>query len=248
MAACREEWLELLSACFDGECTAEERARLDAHIETCAPCAGTWEDFGGLRASLRAFSTPDVPERVTARARMLLMPRRSRRGAIAAIAAAALAFSTTGLYSWIVPSALASDLVGDLETHHLRSFSRATPCEFESQDPEKVEAWLREHLGYDVKVELIEGATLLGARRCRLHGQLTAAIRSRVGDMPLTVFVPPESSKAAVNGVDFAAKGPRCTVGTLGDRICVDRVAGVRFAVSELDESKLLSVLDSTTR
>lgn len=48
---------EEVSAYFDGELPSEERARIEAHLETCATCREMLADFRELRATLR----PVVP-------------------------------------------------------------------------------------------------------------------------------------------------------------------------------------------
>lgn len=48
---------EDVSAYFDGEVTAEERARVEAHLETCASCRAMLADFRDLRAAFH----PVVP-------------------------------------------------------------------------------------------------------------------------------------------------------------------------------------------
>ncbi len=54
-----DHWMERLSEYLDGELPAEERAALEAHVETCEECAAALAD---LRAVVqRARSLPDRP-------------------------------------------------------------------------------------------------------------------------------------------------------------------------------------------
>lgn len=55
---------ELLSASLDGELTANEQAKLDAHLNTCPACRALYEDLAGLRA---ADWEPEVPPELTER-------------------------------------------------------------------------------------------------------------------------------------------------------------------------------------
>ena len=60
----------------------------------------------------------------------------------------------------------------------------------------------------------------------------------------LTLFAPAADSSAGEQGLAFAQKGPRCTKGPVGERICVAaRGDDVTIAVSELGDSVLLGAL-----
>ncbi len=134
-------------------------------------------------------------------------------------------------------------LAMDLERHHLKSFSRVSPCEFESSDPAEVEAWVLREVGYAIEVPTVPGATLLGARRCRLHGHLSASIQYRVGEGAMTIFLPPPGSAVAKEAVRFANDEVRCTKGPVGEKICVAAQAdgqSAAVAVSEVEEAVLV--------
>ena len=95
------------------------------------------------------------------------------------------------------------------------------------------------------------GATLLGARRCRLHGQVTASLLYRHGDGALTLFVPAAGSPAEREAARFAEEGARCTQGPVGERICVAPGSGgahAAVAVSELEPAVLLGALGGLAR
>uniref|UniRef100_UPI001F57367B anti-sigma factor n=1 Tax=Anaeromyxobacter terrae TaxID=2925406 RepID=UPI001F57367B len=169
---------------------------------------------------------------------------------LAVVAAAALAASGAGLYAARArPLRLEGALAADLERLHLRSFSRAEPCEFQSDDPARVAGWLESALGYRVDVPSMPGATLLGARRCNVAGEPAAHLLYRVGDHALTVIVPAAGSGAAKATARFASNGPRCTEGPLGEGICVvPEAAQTAVAVSDVAPPALLSLLDPRRR
>ena len=63
-----EPFEELISASLHGDLTADEQARLDAHLDTCAQCRGTLAAFSEQRrimAGLRHVAPPrDLAARV----------------------------------------------------------------------------------------------------------------------------------------------------------------------------------------
>lgn len=220
MAACNERWNELLSAALDGELDSSERRSLARHLRGCAPCRSTQEAYGALRERFIPEKSVTVPDAIAARIQSIATPKRrsARMPLLAAVTAAAVAAAATFVS---LPAGLSEALADDLERHHLQAFSRATPCEFESSNPEEVEGWLERELGQNVEVPRIEGATLLGARRCKLAGERVGAVLYRHGEHALTVFVAPAESEPARLASRFADDGPRCTSGRVGERICI---------------------------
>src|SRR5690242_21609959 len=60
-----DEQRERLSVYLDGELGAEERAALERHLPGCARCQAELADLRGVRALLRALSTPAAPRSFT---------------------------------------------------------------------------------------------------------------------------------------------------------------------------------------
>jgi len=251
MEACSPEWQERLSAWFDGEAQAHEQQAVEHHLGQCAGCAQEAARYASLRSFLKAeraveaHTPPELAARIAQlapRARSVL-PRRT----LAAGVAVALA-ATGGLWT-LWPGGMNQALAMDLERHHLRAFSRVAPCEFESSDPAEVKAWVEREVGYAVEVPVVPGATLLGARRCRLHGRLSASLLYRHGSKAMTLFLPPPGSVAARHAARFAGDGPRCTQGPVGERICVAPRGSEQaaLAVSELEAPVLIDALARVT-
>lgn len=67
MDRCEQYW-DLISASLDGGLTAEEQARLDAHLAQCPDCRALWEQLNGLEAELMELEAPgpDFTDRVMA--------------------------------------------------------------------------------------------------------------------------------------------------------------------------------------
>ncbi|AGC42113.1 hypothetical protein MYSTI_00764 [Myxococcus stipitatus DSM 14675] len=250
MEACSLEWQERLSAAFDGENPAHEQRALEQHLARCAGCARELARYDSLRVALRAQAVdPGVSPELEARVHRLAMrPRWAlSRGALAAGGAIA-ALLAVGVF-WTSRTGLVGGmndaLAMDLERHHLKAFSRAAPCEFESSNPEDVKAWVEREVGYAVDVPSVPGAELLGARRCQLHGEVSASLLYRHGDKAMTLFLPEPGSPVAKAAARFAGDGTRCTQGPVGERICVaPRGSGhAALAVSEAESPVLLEAL-----
>ena len=238
MAGCNEDWYEGVSAWHDGEVSAEDARRIEAHVLECAACRHASALLGEVGGALRGAADATVPEHVVRRAEAVARPRRARRRWVlpAGVAiAAALAAVVVSAPRGELPSAMADELVG----HHVRGFARERPCDFESSDPEAVAAWISGEVGYNVKVEVPAGAELLGARACRLGGMRTAALLLRRDGVPLTLFVPRDGSPAAQDAERLARGSAHCVSGALGNTICAGDGAQPLFAVAEQDPQDL---------
>ncbi|MCE9668198.1 zf-HC2 domain-containing protein [Myxococcus stipitatus] len=245
MEACSPQWQERLSAWFDGEVQAHERREVEDHLARCPGCSREASRYSALRRALKAEGAEeiDVPPALTARVARLAPPTSPRRRAWGRLAAALAAVGLVWA-SW--PGGMDEALAMDLERNHLKAFSRRSPCEFESSDPAEVKAWVEREVGYAVEVPVVPGATLLGARRCRLHGRLSASLLYRhEGGKAMTLFLPLQGSDVARAAARFAGDGPRCTRGPVGERICVAPrgEAWASLAVSELEPAVLLAAL-----
>ncbi|MCI0571734.1 MAG: zf-HC2 domain-containing protein [Myxococcaceae bacterium] len=251
MHACSADWAERLSAVFDGEAGAEERAQVARHTERCVGCRATLARFGPLRAGLQRSARAEVAVSPSLRARLerLEAPVRRlsplRRVGMGMAAAAVLA---VGLWAAVPHAGLDGAVALDAERHHLKAFARATPCDFASSDPEAVAGWLKAQMGHQVQVPDVPGAVLLGARRCDLAGESVPALLYRHGEDALTVYLPPADSAAAGLALRFARNGARCTEGPLGERICVSpRATQPALAVSAQEGLALAGVVGRPT-
>jgi len=97
--------LEMLSAYLDDEVGADERARIDAHLPTCATCRRTLDALRATTADLALLTEPDVPAMDAWALRGAISRERATQGRIgkriAALsgAAAALALIAFGVAS-----------------------------------------------------------------------------------------------------------------------------------------------------
>lgn len=235
MAACSAEWSERLSAARDGELDEGERALLASHLETCAACQAQekrYAQLGGRLAALRA--TGEVPPKMLERAKALgKRPAVDRTRWLLVAAGVTLALFSS-VWALSARSSMPTALVDDLEAHHFKAFTHASPCEFESSDPTAVHDWLRENVGYEVDVPSLEGAELLGARRCKLEGVLTASVLFRREGQGVTVFLPAMGAPAE-SAAERLVQGAGCTKGRLGEICGVQSGARAGFLVAERD-------------
>lgn len=233
--ACEQGWLEILSAWQDGEASGEEIARARAHLARCGRCRAMRSEIGRLHDAFGPLRTgcPPVPSSPSMALPGRAREGRSRRWLLAGAVAAAL---VAALWSHDRHRATVAD---ELEARHITAFARTTPCEFTSSDPTAVRAWVTANVGYEVEVPEIPGATLLGARRCTVHGGVTASLLYRHGEEPVSLFLPRAGTSAQTEAVRMSRGLPGCTVGRLGAVICAR--PGL-FAVAETRGTALAAV------
>lgn len=251
MAGCSDFWWERLSAWHDGEATAEESAGLEFHLVSCEFCALAAVRFGAITRQLRALGEARDTKDAAARARISQAFSPSRRWKTRAKMAGALAVALAMMIGWLSwPFGINQALAADLERNHLKSFSRARPCDFESSEAQVVQRWVASAVGYPVQVPEVPGATLLGARRCRVKGVLTAALLYRKDGQALTLFVPGPQSPTAEDARSFSGGAARCAKGPHGETICIgaEGAGSPVLAVADLEEPALLELLASATR
>ncbi|AKU91786.1 anti-sigma factor family protein [Vulgatibacter incomptus] len=236
---------EVLSAMVDGEAGREHAAHLrrcdrcrgrleklealDAALRSLplareAPSSTLAATLRGLKAGGETSApAPGGTRRLARRARSLAPPslapaKRHLSRAVAGLAAmaAALAVMVIAPETGSPSRALAEDAVAN----HIRAFTvgDGTGCQVESQDPSELSAWLSTALGHEVEVPMLAGATLIGARRCSLLGEETAAVVYRAGDRAVSVYLPPKGS-----GVAAACEKSRsgCVQARDGQTVCV---------------------------
>lgn len=92
-----------------------------------------------------------------------------------------------------------------------------TGCQVESQDPAVLAAWVSESLGQEIEIPSLGGATLVGARRCSLLGEETAAIVYRAGGTAFSLYLPPKGSAAA----EACTKNESHCVESGGQTVCL---------------------------
>lgn len=200
---------EILSASLDGELEAGEEEALRGHLGACASCRSKAERLRALDEALRSLplaaegAAPGLtgtlrglgasPGGAGWRAGAWRTAVRAATGAVAAVVVVALMVMEPSTGS--PARALADEAV----TNHLRALSTGdgSGCQVASEDPDAISAWIADQVGRVVDVPRLAGATLVGARRCSLLGEETAAIVYRAGDTSFSMYLPPKGSAAA---------------------------------------------------
>lgn len=221
---------ERLSDLVDGLGTPED----ERHVESCSGCSEIVDSLEALGLGLRGL--PLAREKAAPSLRATLKglaagastdatekKGRKARGLATALAAMAAAAAMvlapeTGTFS----TALAEDAV----SHHLRAFAQGdgSGCDVLSDDPAELSHWLTNTLGREVEVPVLEGARLIGARRCSLLGERAGAVVYRTERGAVTLFLPSPGGTAEA----ACERSPGCTDGKDGQTVCVIRgAAGV---------------------
>ena len=237
MRGCDPRWVEILSAWQDGEATEGEVLLARAHLEGCPHCRTARADFQRVHEAFGPLRLGSVPRLLPP---VALRPRSWSPGPRRPLAIAGALVAALAVVLWSSQRHDAA-LADELEARHLTAFARSAPCDFTSSDPAAVRAWIAGNVGYEVQVPVVPGATLLGARRCTVHGGVTASLLYRRGDEPISLFLPRAGSAAESEAVQLSRLRPGCTVGRLGAAVCAR--PGL-FAVAE-SEGTALAALES---
>ena len=208
MSVCRE--LDaLVTACVDGVATPEERRKVDAHLEKCAPCRQRADAEGAVRILvrdrarlLRADAPPGLSERCRALSTSGLAAidaRTSWRPAIARLPLAAGVLLAIAAAIYALTASSTTTLAAQLTLDHLKCFTLTGNPNAPVQ-ADGVEGQLRERYGWTVDVPGDSEANqlrLIGGRRC-LYGEGTIAhVLYRHNGAPLSLFVLPDKVSAA---------------------------------------------------
>ncbi|HWV38512.1 MAG TPA: zf-HC2 domain-containing protein [Vulgatibacter sp.] len=246
---------ETLSAWLDGEVESGEEGAVRVHLEACGACRTRADRFDALDRGLRSLplvAEPPAPSLAGTLRGLSAAGRGSwwsagawRTAAKAsAAAAAALVVVVAALVTEPGTASPARALADEAVSNHLRALSTGdgTGCQVASEDPGTIAAWIAEAMGREVEVPRLAGATLVGARRCSLLGEETAAIVYRAGETAFSIYLPPEGSAAAA-----ACDGTGRCMERDGQTVCVlpDPGGAPMLMVGALPGHELCSVAAS---
>lgn len=112
----------LITGLADGELDNEVRDRLQAHLETCAPCRRYLEDERRIKSAVAGIPLPEPPPELSARLqRMAATENRSGARILRSVAAAVGVLSVTGILiatQAVAPTATAEAAVRELMRMH----------------------------------------------------------------------------------------------------------------------------------
>jgi|HubBroStandDraft_6_1064221.scaffolds.fasta_scaffold690580_2 anti-sigma factor RsiW len=193
----------LVHALLDGELDAGHARELEAHLETCPPCAARLVSFRDLRqamaaADLRMAAPTALRQRVeNALPSPVLrrpVPRQpSRRGFLSGFAfgTALSAVAAAGVVVTVFRSERDQVILGDIVSAHLRSLHGDHLTDVLSTDQHTVKPWFNGRL--DLAPPVVDltakGFTLLGGRLEYVDGKPAAAIVYRRRTHVINLFV-----------------------------------------------------------
>lgn len=231
----------LLPPFVDGEATAADGSRIEAHLARCAECRESvraQREVRALLVSRRASLSEPAPAGLEGRVRQLAHPApaaagwRSRVSPLAAAAALVLAL-TGGLYWGTGQSSVL--LAAQLTLDHLKCFMLDGDEELHGMTADSAQVRLHEAYGLDVKLPAPRDdrdARLVAVRDCLYGEGWVAHVLYRVQGEPVSMFVMPQQHAASA---DLSAFGRHTQVVTRGDTTYVlvspAQLAGVAAAV-----------------
>jgi anti-sigma factor RsiW len=208
MSLCNE--LEpLVTACLDGVATVDERRKVEAHLEMCAPCRYRADREGTARTLMRTRSQvfrAEAPPGLTERCRELsksvpVAIDTSTRwpSTIGRLPLAAGIVLAIGAAIYALTASSTTTLAAQLTLDHVKCFT-LTGDPGAPVQPDVVEAQLQERYGWTVDVPGDSQANqlrLVGGRRC-LYGEGTIAhVLYRHNGAPLSLFMLPDKVRHA---------------------------------------------------
>ena len=218
---------ERLTLYLDNELQGDERAAIEAHVESCTSCASFVEKeltfLNAVRKSGRAHvASPELKSRVSEILSGQKQPVvRSRRLRWALPIAAALLVLLLPVVIWRVmrqqdhpengaPSAFATMAAES----HLRHSRGQLPLEVESSEPEKISAWFANKVNFNVKLPSYQESsgqeilyTLEGARLVNYQNDYAAYVSYHMKDRPISLVITSELLAQPSGGEEIASKG-----------------------------------------
>lgn len=219
---------ERLTLYLDNELQGDERAAIEAHVESCNSCASFVEKeltfLNAVRKSGRAHvASPELKAKV---AEILSGPKqpareRAQRLRWALPIAAALLVLLLPVVIWRVvreedhpengvPSAFAAKAAES----HLRHVRGQLPLEVEYSEPEKISAWFTNKVNFNVKLPSYQESsgqeilyTLEGARLVEFQNDYAAYVSYHMKDRPISLVITSELLAQPSGGEEIASRG-----------------------------------------
>ncbi len=189
MTACNQSLVQL-SSYLDDALPPAERAAVAAHLAACGGCRTRLETLRALKHSIaRLPSQEEPPGAVRAHIDAMRLGARVSRRPWYAMAVAAAAVATAAVFVIARHPDRGAQLADDLVADHLHSVPDVRPAEIASNDPAEVQRFFADHLPFSPVVPHLPGATLLGARLCKIEDRRVELLFYRHQDLTLSLFV-----------------------------------------------------------
>lgn len=196
---------DLLEAYHDGELGAEDRARVEAHLQGCTACASEFASLRSLSARVRGLDRYPLPDGLATRITSLVAqsaPAATDRWRFGRMAASHLvaALLGAGALALVASATLREPApVRDLVAAHVRGLALEEFGSVRSGNPHAIRPWFAGKLGFAPRVIDLadDGFPLLGGRVDYVDSQPAAALVYGRRLHRITLFIAPAGSTAA---------------------------------------------------
>lgn len=251
---------ERLTLYLDNELQGDERAAVEAHVESCNSCASFVEKQLTFLNTVRNGAPLYVasPELKTKVAEILdgskqpLVHERSRRFKFLLPVAAALLVLLLPVVIWRVfrqetrpENGLRSAFATMAAENHLRHLRGQLPLEIELSDPRAISNWFENKVNFNVKLPSYQETSgqdilykLEGARLVGYQNDYAAYVSYRMGDRPISLVITSETVARPSGGEQIQSRGLRFHFNAIdGLKVITWSDRGLTYAlVSDLDE------------
>lgn len=242
MTRCATDF-ETLSAFADGELNAREELELRRHLEGCESCRAAVDLLlATKRAVASTAEVQPVPHSLRERVSDLAAGRGRKPSAVRlaapALAAAALIAVVGAIYYLAMPAGRSSGwarLARAMVEDHVHYLALPDAIEVASSDPRRIAQAFAGQLGFHLELPDLPGASLLGARLCRLRGRKAVLTFYKTPSGQFSLFV---LDHRAVP--DHRRRHPECRAAG-GYQVClVSRAPEVLAMVADQRQAELL--------
>jgi mycothiol system anti-sigma-R factor len=254
-----EEIRERLTLYLDNELQDDERAAIEAHVNSCASCASFVEKelafLNAIRSSAPLHTAPPelhakVSHVVSGTERVVGRPATRRRWVLA-IAAAVLVLLLPVIVWRVVrqnkrpENGTPSGFALMAAESHLRHMRGQLPLEMESSNPQDISSWFANKVAFNVKLPSYQESsgqdklyTLEGARLVGYENDYAAYVAYRMKDRPISLVITSEQLARPSAGEVIAARGLTFHFNAIdGLKVITWSDRGLTYAlVSDLDE------------
>jgi len=252
-----EEIRERLTLYLDNELQGEERAAIEAHVQSCASCTLFVEKELAFLNAIRGsgplhVASPELQAKVSEVLSGPVANRRLRRRRWIVPIAAAVLVLLSPVVVWRVvrqnnrpakggPSGFALMAAES----HLRHSRGQLPLEMESSNPQDISGWFANKLAFNVKLPSYQESsgqdklyTLEGARLVGYENDYAAYVAYRMKEQPISLVITSELVAKPSGGEQIAARGLTFHFNAIdGLKVITWSDRGLTYAlVSDLDE------------
>ena len=218
---------ERLTLYLDNELQEDERAAIEAHVESCSSCASFVEKELTFLNAIRNSGSPHVasPELRTKISAILrepsVMRQSSRRLQWLLPVAAALLVLLLPIVVWRVvrqgdhpENGVASAFATKAAESHLKHIRGQLPLEVESSNPQQISEWFTNKVNFNVKLPSYQETsgqeilyTLEGARLVNYQNDYAAYVSYHMKDRQISLVITSELSARPAGGEEIASRG-----------------------------------------